>query len=57
MTKADAILKAIRKSKVGDQVIIHNNAGMVWCVIKIVCQEHPEKSKGKGSWRNRRNNS
>lgn len=43
MTKADAILRAIRNSKVGDQVIIHNNAGMVWCIIKIVCQEHPEK--------------
>jgi hypothetical protein len=54
MTKADAILRAIRNSKVGDQVIIHNNAGMVWCIIKIVCQEHPEKSN-RGKWRNRKN--
>jgi hypothetical protein len=54
MTKAEAILKAIRNSKVGDQVVIHNSEGMVWCVIRIVCQEHPEKST-RGKWRKRPN--
>ena len=53
MTKAEAILKAIRNSKVGDQVVIHNSAGMVWCAIKIICQEHPEKSS-RGKWRKRK---
>ena len=43
MTKAEAILDAIRKTEVGDDIILHNESGMIWCVLTVKCKEHPEE--------------
>jgi hypothetical protein len=40
--KAEAIIEAIRKTEVGDDVIIHNSDGSVWCILRKICQEHEE---------------
>ena len=40
--KSEAILDAIRKVKVGDNMIIHNKDMSVWCILKKVCEEHEE---------------
>jgi hypothetical protein len=42
MNKGEAIVEAIRTSDVEDQIIIHNDSGMVWCVLKLICKEHEE---------------
>jgi len=43
--KGQAILYAIRKCRVGNEVIIHNNDGSVWCIIKVIAREHKENPK------------
>lgn len=48
MDKALAILKAIRESDVGDDIIIHNEDGSVFCIVRIVTKEHPEFNGTKG---------
>ena len=40
MNKAKAILEAIRKVRVGDDVIIHNTDGSIWCILTKKCEEH-----------------
>lgn len=45
ISKAEAILKAIRTSKVDDDIIIRNEDGSIWCILKLVCLEHKEISK------------
>ena len=45
MDKLEAILEAIRNAEVGDNVIIHNEEGLVWKILKVVCIEHSEKEE------------
>ena len=40
--KSEAILKAIREANVGDDVILQNNDGSIWCVLTVKVKEHPE---------------
>lgn len=42
MNKPDAIIQAIREADVGDDVIIHNEKGMIWCIVRVVSKEHEE---------------
>ncbi len=42
MTKAEAILEAIRNTEVGSEIILHNNDMGIWCILKVICKEHPE---------------
>lgn len=41
--KADAVLQAIRDADVGDDVVIHNEHGMVWCIVRVMSKEHLEE--------------
>lgn len=43
MTKAEAILDAIRKTDVGSDVIIHNEDMSIAYILTVKCKEHPEK--------------
>jgi len=45
MNKGEAILKAIRKGEVKSDIIIHNDDGTVFCILKIIAKEHPEHPK------------
>ena len=47
-TKAEAILDAIRKTDVGSEIILHNNDMSIWCILKVVCKEHPENPEDNG---------
>ena len=42
MTKAEAILDAIRKTDVGSDIILHNNDMSIWCILRVTTKEHPE---------------
>lgn len=46
-TKADAILQAIRNADVGNNIMIHNEDGSVFCILEVKCKEHPEKEVSK----------
>lgn len=48
-TKAEAILDAIRKTEVGSDIILHNSDMSIWCILKVVCKEHPEKPEDDGA--------
>lgn len=41
MTKAEAVLDAIRTADVGETVTIWNEDGSVFCIVGIICKEHP----------------
>ena len=41
-TKPQAIYEAIQLADVGDEVIIHNDNGSVFCILSIKAKEHPE---------------
>ena len=40
MTKGEALLEAVRKTPVGNNVILHNNDGSIWCILNVVAKEH-----------------
>ena len=43
MTKAEAILDAIRKTEVGSDIIVHNgNDKSIWVILRVICKEHRE---------------
>ena len=42
MTKAEAILNAIRTTEVDSDIILHNNDMSIWCILRVVAKEHPE---------------
>ncbi len=42
MNKAEAVLEAIRKCEVGENVVIHNSDGSIAYIIKVITKEHPE---------------
>ena len=48
-TKAEAILDAVRKTDVGEQIILHNNDMSIWCILKVICKEHDEQSDEDGA--------
>ncbi len=45
MKKAESILYAIRNTKVGENIILHNSDMTIWCILKVTCKEHPEDLK------------
>lgn len=42
MTKAEAILEAIRNAVVGENIILQNKDMSIWCILKVIVKEHPE---------------
>ncbi len=42
MTKAEAILEAIRIVDVGNDIIIQNEDTSIFCILTMKCKEHPE---------------
>ena len=48
MTKAEAVLEAIRTAEVGSNIILHNNDMAIWCILKVVAKEHEEDSDENG---------
>lgn len=44
--KPDIVLQVIRETNVGDDVIIHNEHGMVWCILRVMSKEHKEQADG-----------
>lgn len=44
-TKAEAILEAIRKTKVGNDIILHNTDMSIWCILTMICKEHEESKE------------
>ena len=47
ITKAEAILQAIRETDVGSEIILHNNDMSIWCILKVVAKEHKESEEPK----------
>ena len=45
VSKKDAILEAIRGMDVGNEITIINKDGSVWCILRMVCKEHPEQGE------------
>ena len=43
LTKAEAILDAIRKTDVGSDIIIYNEDMSIFCILTVKRREHPEK--------------
>ena len=41
--KSDAIYEAIKDSKVGDQIIVHNPNGGISLILKITAKEQEDK--------------
>jgi hypothetical protein len=50
VSKAEAILQAIRNTPVGDEIIIHNSNAQIWCILKIVAKEHKEDEADDGGF-------
>jgi len=48
MTKAEAILDAIRKTDFGNDIILHNSDMSIWCILRVVCKEHAEDKDDDG---------
>ena len=44
ITKGEAILQAIQNGEVNSDIIIHNDDGAIWCVLRILAKEHNEVS-------------
>lgn len=42
MDKPEAIIESIRQADVGDNIIIHNEDGSVYCILTVKSKEHPE---------------
>lgn len=43
MNKPEAIYQAIQNAEVGDDIIIHNNDGSIWCILTLKVREHEEQ--------------
>lgn len=48
MTKAEAILQAIRETDVGSDVILHNPDKSIWCILTVTAKEHTEQEDDGG---------
>ena len=48
ITKAEALLQAVRDTKVGSDIIIHNSDMSVWCILTVKCKEHREDETDDG---------
>jgi len=46
--KSEAILEAIRKTEVGNDIILHNNDMSIWCILTVKCKEHKEDKTDEG---------
>lgn len=42
MEKHESIYRAIQNALVGDEIVIHNNDGSIWCILKVIAKEHEE---------------
>jgi hypothetical protein len=45
VSKAQAILDAIRELDVGSDLIIHNEDGSVAYILRLIAKEHPENKE------------
>ena len=43
--KAMAIYKAIQNTRTGQNIVIHNDDGSVWCIIRVETKEHEHDRK------------
>ena len=50
ITKAEVLLQAVRDTKVGSDIIIHNSDMSVWCVLTVKCKEHREDETDDGGF-------
>ena len=48
MTKAEAVMQAIRETEVGSDIILHNEDMSIYCILTVKCKEHPEKKDEDG---------
>lgn len=48
LTKAEAILDAIRNTDVGSDIVLHNSDMSIWCILRVICKEHNENSSDDG---------
>lgn len=48
MTKAEAILQAIRETDVGSDIILHNSDMSIWCILTVTAKEHVEQDDDGG---------
>lgn len=48
MTKAEAILDAIRTTDVGSDIILLNSDRSIWCILTVKCKEHEETKDDDG---------
>lgn len=48
LTKAEAVLDAIRKTDVGSDIIIQNEDMSIFCILTVKCKEHPENLEEDG---------
>lgn len=39
MTKAEAVLDAIRKTDVMNELILHNSDMSIWCILKVMAKD------------------
>jgi hypothetical protein len=51
-SKAEAVMESIRQAEVGDNVVIHNEDGSIFCVLEVKAKEHSEKERPRRSRRN-----
>lgn len=42
LDKPQAIYKAIKQAEVNSDIIIQNNDGSIWCILRLIAREHPE---------------
>jgi hypothetical protein len=47
-SKAEALLQAVRETKVGSDIILHNPDMGVWCILTVRCKEHSEQEDDGG---------
>lgn len=50
MTKAEALLRAVRDTPVGSDIIIHNSDMSLWCVLTVKVKEHKEDETDDGGF-------
>ncbi len=46
LSKAEALLQAVRNTSVGSDVIIYNSDMQIWCILRVITKEHNEDKSG-----------
>lgn len=50
ISKAEALLQAVRETAVGSNIIVHNSNGMIWCILEVIAKEHDEDKEDDGGF-------